>query len=184
MPGTKVCPGRIAPHTHKCSPIFPDGFALFLLLMNVTSSLWSFPSSGYRDEGWLRCSSLTGLVHSPPSAWFIQMSQSNVYETLILQLPWQRVKCHWRCIIEWIRQEKDIKRESYYLYTDIMIISKDENTRGRQLLDVVSITLGYSLAGTQSSRTTPLLLTRLAAFVSGVCTFPRGTSCTLGEQQK
>lgn len=156
----RVFPSRLAPHTH-CFPIIPNRFALFLLLMNVTSSLCSFSSSGDRGQGWLRCSSLAGLAHPPPPAWFIQMSQSNVYETLVLQSPWQWVKHHWRCIMEWIRQEKDIKRESYYLYTDITVINKDANTRGRRSLDVFSIILGYSPVGTRSSRSAPLLLTRL-----------------------
>lgn len=66
-PDTEVFPSRLAPHT-RCSPIIPNGFALFLLLMNVTSSLCSFPSSGDRGQGWLRCSSLPGLARPPPPA--------------------------------------------------------------------------------------------------------------------
>ena len=159
-PDKEVFPNRLAPHTH-CSPIVPDGFALFLLLMNVTLSLCSFPSSGDRGQGWLRCSSLAGLAHPPSPTWFSQMSQSNVYATLVLQSPWQHVKRLWLCIIEWIRQEEDIKRESYYLYTDITVTSKDEDTHGRQSLDVESITLGYSPAGTGSGKSAPLQLTRL-----------------------
>lgn len=143
----------------------PPSLLLFPMGLLFSCSLWMShhpcPPSGDRGQGWLRCSSLAGLVHPPPPAWFIQMSQPDVYETLILQSPWQQVKRHWGCIIEWIRQEKDIKRESYYLYTDITVISKDENTRRRQSLDVLSIALGYSPAGTGSSRSAPLLLTRL-----------------------
>ena len=42
-----------------------------------------------------------------------------------------------------------------------MVISKDENTRGRRSLDTAFIALGYSPVGTGSSRSAPLLLTRL-----------------------
>lgn len=57
-------------------------------------------------------------------------------------------------------QEKAIKRESYYLYTGIIGISKDENAHGRRSLDVLYITFGYSPVGTWSSRSAPLLLIR------------------------
>lgn len=170
-PDTGGFPNRLAlpgpsslPHTPLL--LFPADLLFSCSLW--TSSLCSFPSSGDKCQGWLRCSSLAGLAHPPFPAWFTQMSQSNVYETLVLQLPWQQVKRHWCYIIKWIRQEKDIKRESYYFYTDIRVTSKDENTHGWQSLYVISIAFGYSPVGTGSSRNAPLLLTRPHTQLGGV----------------
>lgn len=139
IPDRKAFPSNLALHT-QCYFTIPDGFALFFLLIKVTTSLCSFLSCEDWGQAWLRCSSLTGLALPPPPAWIIQMSQSNVYETS----PWQWVKRHWHCIMEWIRQERNIKRESYYLYTGIIGISRDENPHAKCSLDVLYITFGCS----------------------------------------